>query len=157
MGGPYDLINDNPSIECRMADYVNEPRVIGQNDNVVSVNAMIECDLMGQVNAEFLSTHQYSAAGGQLDFVRGAYYSHGGLSFIVAPSTAAHGKASRIVPRLQSPGTDPRIDTQYIVTEHGMCEVRGKSSTERARGLIAIADPAFRDELNAAAREMHLI
>jgi itaconate CoA-transferase len=159
MGGPltYDLINDNPGIECRMADYVNEPRVIGQNDNVVSVNAMIECDLMGQVNAEFLNSHQYSAAGGQLDFVRGAYYSRGGLSFIVAPSTAAHGKASRIVPRLHGPATDPRIDTQYIVTEHGMCQVRGKSSTERALGLIAIADPAFRDELNAAAREMHLI
>jgi itaconate CoA-transferase len=159
MGGPltYDLISDNPGIECRMADYVNEPRVIGQNDNVVSVNAMIECDLTGQVNAEFLSTHQYSAAGGQLDFVRGAYYSRGGLSFIVAPSTAAHGKASRIVPRLQGPATDTRIDTQYIVTEHGMCQVRGKSSTERALGLIAIADPAFRDELSAAAREMHLI
>jgi itaconate CoA-transferase len=61
------------------------------------------------------------------------------------------------VPRLQGPATDPRIDTQYIVTEHGLCEVRGKSSTERALGLIAIADPAFRDELNAAAREMHLI
>jgi itaconate CoA-transferase len=159
MGGAptYDIINDNPSIECRMADYVNEPRVIGQNDNVVSVNAMIECDLMGQVNAEFLSTHQYSAAGGQLDFVRGAYYSKGGLSFIVAPSTAAHGRVSRIVPRLQGPATDPRIDTQYIVTEHGMCQVRGKSSTERALGLIAIADPAFRDELTMAAREMHLI
>jgi itaconate CoA-transferase len=153
----YDLINDNPGIECRAADYVNDPRVIGQNENVVSVNAMIECDLMGQVNAEFLNTHQFSAAGGQLDFVRGAYYSRGGLSFIVAPSTAGHGKASRIVPRLQGPATDPRIDTQYVVTEHGMCQVRGKSSAERALGLIAIADPAFREELSAAAREMHLI
>jgi itaconate CoA-transferase len=159
MGGPltYDLINDNPGIECRAADYVNDPRVIGQNDDVVSVNAMIECDLMGQVNAEFLGTHQFSAVGGQLDFVRGAYYSKGGLSFIVAPSTAAHGKASRIVPRLQGPATDPRIDTQYIVTEHGMCQVHGKSSTERALGLIAIAHPDFRDELTAAARDMHLI
>ena len=159
MGGQltYDLINDNPGIECRPADYVNDPRVIGTNDDVVSVNAMIECDLMGQVNAEFLAAHQFSAVGGQLDFVRGAYYSKRGLSFIVAPSTAAHGKASRIVPRLQGPSTDPRIDTQYIVTEHGMCQVNGKSSTERALGLIAIADPAFRNELTAAAREMHLI
>jgi itaconate CoA-transferase len=159
MGSPltYDLINDNPGIECRAADYVNDPRVIGQNDNVVSVNAMIECDLMGQVNAEFLGSHQFSAVGGQLDFVRGAYYSKGGLSFIVAPSTAAHGKASRIVPRLQGPATDPRIDIQYIVTEHGMCQVNGKSSTERALGLIAIADPAFRDQLTASARQMHLI
>jgi itaconate CoA-transferase len=153
----YDLINDNPGIECRMADYVNDPRMIGQNDNVVSVNAMIECDLMGQVNAEFLNTHQYSAAGGQLDFVRGAYYSKDGLSFIVASSTAAHGKASRIVPRLQGPATDPRIDVQYIATEHGLCNIRGKSSAERALGLIEIAEPAFRDELTAAARDMHLI
>jgi itaconate CoA-transferase len=153
----YALINDNLGVECRMADYVNDPRIIGQNDDVVSVNAMIECDLMGQVNAEFLSSHQYSAAGGQLDFVRGAYYSKGGLSFIVASSTAARGKASRIVPRLQGPATDPRIDVQYIATEHGICNIRGKSSAERALGLIQIAEPAFRDELTAAARDMHLI
>ncbi|AJC22570.1 acetyl-CoA hydrolase/transferase family protein [Pandoraea pulmonicola] len=153
----YDLINDNPSIECRMADYVNDPRVIGLNDNVVSVNSMIEVDLSGQVNAEYLNEHQYSAAGGQLDFVRGASYSKGGLSFIAASSTAAHGKVSRIVPRLQGPATDPRIETQYIVTEHGLCNLRGLSSDERARGLIEIADPAFRDELTAAARELHLI
>jgi len=153
----YDIINDNPSIECRMADYVNDPRVIGQNDNVVSVNAMIEVDLTGQVNAEFLATHQYSAAGGQLDFVLGASYSRGGLSFIVATSTAAHGKVSRIVPKLQGPATDARIDTQYIVTEHGMCNLRGMSSDERANALIGLADPAFRGQLTAAAREMHMI
>jgi itaconate CoA-transferase len=153
----YDLINDNPAIECRAADYVNDPRIIGLNDKVVSVNAMIEVDLSGQVNAEYLNEHQYSAAGGQLDFVRGAFYSKGGLSFVVAPSTAAHGKVSRIVPRLQGPATDPRIETQYIVTEHGLCNLRGLSSAERALGLIEIADPAFRDELTAAARAMSLI
>ena len=153
----YDVINDNASVECRMADYVNDPRVIGQNDNVVSVNAMIEVDLTGQVNAEFLATHEYGGAGGQLDFVKGASYSRGGLSFIVGSSTAAHGKASRIVPKLQGPATDARIDTQYIVTEHGICNLRGMSSDERAYALISLADPAFRDELNAAAREMHLI
>lgn len=153
----YDLIDDNPSIECRMADYVNDPRIIGQNDNVVSVNAMIEVDLTGQVNAEFLGSHQYSAAGGQLDFVKGASYSRGGLSFIVASSTAAHGKVSRVVPKLQGPATDARIDTQYIVTEHGLCNLRGMNSDERARALIGLADPAFRDELTAAARDMHLI
>jgi itaconate CoA-transferase len=153
----YDLVDDNPSIECRMADYVNDPRVIGENDNVVSVNAMIEVDLTGQVNAEFLATHEYGGAGGQLDFVKGASYSRGGLSFIVGSSTAAHGKASRIVPKLQGPATDARIDTQYIVTEHGICNLRGMSSDERAHALIGLADPAFRDELSAAAREMHLI
>jgi itaconate CoA-transferase len=153
----YDLINDNPSIECRMADYVNDPRVIGENDNVVSVNAMIEVDLTGQVNAEFLARHEYGGAGGHLDFVKGASYSRGGLSFIVGSSTAAHGKASRIVPKLQGPATDPRLDTQYFVTEHGICNVRGMSSDERAHALIGLADPAFRDKLSAAAREMHLI
>ncbi|MBV8616516.1 MAG: acetyl-CoA hydrolase/transferase family protein [Acetobacteraceae bacterium] len=153
----YDLINDNPSIECRMADYVNDPRVIGENDRVVSVNAMIEVDLTGQVNAEFLATHQYSASGGQLDFVKGASYSRGGLSFIVASSTAARGKASRIVPKLQGPATDTRTDTQYVATEHGICNLRGMSSAERARALIGLADPAFRDELTAAARGMHLV
>jgi itaconate CoA-transferase len=79
------------------------------------------------------------------------------LSFIVASSTAARGKASRIVPRLQGPATDPRIDVQYIATEHGVCNIRGKSSAERALGLIQIAEPTFRDELTAAARDMHLI
>jgi itaconate CoA-transferase len=153
----YDLINDNPAVECRMADYVNDPRVIGQNDNVVSVNAMIEVDLTGQVNADFLATHEYGGAGGQLDFVRGASYSRGGLSFIVASSTAAQGKVSRIVPKLQGPATDARIDTQYIVTEHGLCNLRGMSSDERARALIGLADPQFHDQLTAAAREMHLI
>jgi itaconate CoA-transferase len=153
----YDIINDNASVECRMADYVNDPRVIGQNDNVVSVNAMIEVDLTGQVNAEFLATHEYGGAGGHLDFVKGASYSRGGLSFIVGSSTAAHGKASRIVPKLQGPATDPRLDTQHFVTEHGMCNLRGMSSDERAHSLIGLAAPAFRDELTAAAREMHLI
>ncbi|MEQ8347501.1 MAG: acetyl-CoA hydrolase/transferase C-terminal domain-containing protein [Sneathiellaceae bacterium] len=153
----YDMIDDNPSVECRMADYVNDPRIIGLNDNVVSVNAMIEVDLTGQVNADYLADHQYGGAGGQLDFVKGASYSRGGLSFIVASSTAAHGKVSRIVPRIQGPATDARIDTQYVVTEHGMCNLKGLSSSERATALIGLADPSFRDELTAAARQMHLI
>ena len=153
----YELIDDNPSVECRMADYVNDPRVIGANDNVVSVNAMIEVDLTGQCNAEYFAMHEYGGAGGHLDFVKGASFSRGGLSFIVGSSTAAHGKASRIVAKLQGPATDPRIDTQYIVTEHGICNLRGMSSDERANALIGLADPAFRDELTAAAREMHLI
>jgi itaconate CoA-transferase len=153
----YDLIDDNPSVECRMADYVNDPRVIGENDNVVSVNAMIEVDLTGQVNAEYFATHEYGGAGGHLDFVKGASFSRGGQSFIVGSSTAAHGKASRVVGKLQGPATDPRVDTQYIVTEHGICNLRGMSSDERANALIGLAHPSFRDELTATAREMHLI
>lgn len=153
----YDTVDDNQSVECRMADYVNDPRIIGRNDNVVSVNAMIEVDLTGQVNADFLADHQFGGAGGQLDFVKGASYSRGGLSFIVASSTAAKGKVSRIVPRIQGPATDARIDTQYIVTEHGMCNMRGMSSDERAHALIGLAAPEFRDELTDAARRAHLI
>jgi itaconate CoA-transferase len=153
----YDLMHDNPTMECWPADYVNDPRVIGQNDNVVSVNAMIEVDLTGQVNAEFLLHHEFSAAGGQLDFVRGAGYSQGGKSIIASPSTAAHGTVSRIVPRLQGPATDPRMETQYIVTEHGAFDLRGKSSDERALGLISIAHPAFREQLLADARCLNLI
>jgi itaconate CoA-transferase len=153
----YEMIDDNLSVECRMAEYVNDPRVIGRNDNVVSVNAMIEVDLSGQVNADYLADHEYGGAGGQLDFVKGASYSRGGQSFLVAPSTAAHGKVSRIVPRVQGPVTDARIDTHYIVTEHGMCNLRGMSSDERANALIGIADPQFREELTDAARKLHLI
>ncbi len=153
----YELMHDNPSMECWPADYVNDPRVIGQNDNVVSVNAMIEVDLAGQVNAEFLLGHQFSAVGGQLDFVQGAGYSKGGKSIIAAHATAAGGKVSRIVPRLQGPATDPRIETQYVVTEYGVCELRGKSSSERALGLIGIAHPSFRDDLLAEARRLHLV
>ncbi|MBL6617089.1 MAG: 4-hydroxybutyrate--acetyl-CoA CoA transferase [Reyranella sp.] len=153
----YDLMNDNPTMECWPADYVNDPRIIGQNDNFTSVNAMIEIDLTGQVNAEYLMHHQFSAVGGQLDFVRGARYSRGGRSIIASPSTAAHGKVSRIVPRLQGPATDPRIETQYIVTEYGAFNLQGKSSDERAMGLIGLAHPSFREKLTADARELHLI
>lgn len=153
----YDLMHDNPTMECWPADYVNDPRVIGQNDNFISVNAMIEIDLAGQVNAEYMMNHQYSAVGGQLDFVRGAGYSLGGRSIIASPSTAAHGKVSRIVPRLQGPATDPRMETQYIVTEHGAFDLRAKSSDERALGLIGIAHPAFREQLLAEARRLNLV
>jgi itaconate CoA-transferase len=153
----YDLMHDNPTMECWPADYVNDPRVIGQNDNFISVNAMIEIDLAGQVNAEYMMNHQYSAVGGQLDFVRGAGYSLGGKSIIASPSTAAHGKVSRIVPRLQGPATDPRMETQYIVTEYGAFDLRARSSDERALGLIGIAHPAFREQLLVEARRLNLV
>ena len=127
--------------------------VIGQNDNVIAVNSFIEIDLLGQVNAEFLLGHQFTAPGGQMDFVRGAQRSKGGKSFVAASSTAAQGKVSRIVPRLSAPVTDPRMEVEYVVTEFGICNLRGKSSTERARALIEIAHPTVREELAAAAEE----
>ena len=101
--------------------------------------------------------HQYSASGGQLDFVRGAYASKGGRSIIAARSTAAKGVVSRIVPRLDGPVTTPRIDTHFIVTEYGSANLKGLSSTERALRIIELAHPDFRDELTFAARNMYLI
>ena len=153
----YDFLDDNPSVESHPVDYVNDPHVIAQNDNVVSVNAALQVDLTGAVNAEHPLGHQYSATGGQLDFVRGAYASRGGKSIIACHSTAAKGKVSRIVARLEGSVTTPRIDTQFVVTEFGSANLKGKSSTERAKALIALAHPAFRDELTAAAKEMHLL
>jgi itaconate CoA-transferase len=153
----YEFLNDNPSVESHPVDYVNNPNVIAQNDNVVSINAALQIDLTGSVNAEHLLGHQYSATGGQLDFVRGAYASRGGKSIIACHATAAKGKASRIVARLDGPVTTPRMDTQIVMTEFGWVDLKGKSSTERAEALIALAHPEFRDGLMAAAKEMHLI
>jgi itaconate CoA-transferase len=153
----YDFLNDNPSVESRPVDYVNDPRIIAQNDNVVSINATLQIDLTGACNSEHMLGHQYSATGGQLDFVRGAYASKGGRSIIAARSTAAKGKISRVVARLDGPVTTPRIDTHYIVTEFGVINLKGLSSTERAHALIGIAHPEFRDELTAAAKALHLI
>jgi itaconate CoA-transferase len=153
----YDYLNDNPSIESRPVDYVNDPQIIAQNDNVVSINATLQIDLTGACNSEHMLGHQYSASGGQLDFVRGAYASKGGRSIIAARSTAAKGKVSRIVPRLDGPVTTPRIDTHYVVTEFGSANLKGLSSTERAYALINLAHPEFRDELIAAGKKLHLI
>jgi itaconate CoA-transferase len=153
----FDFLNDNPAVESRPVDYVNDPRVIAQNDNVVSINATIQIDLTGACNSEHMLGHQYSASGGQLDFVRGAYASKGGKSIIAARSTAAKGKVSRIVARLDGPVTTPRIDTHYVVTEFGAVSLKGLSSTERAKALIALAHPEFRDELTEAAKQQHLI
>jgi itaconate CoA-transferase len=150
----YEALHDNLSMEYYPTEYVNDPYIIGMNEHVLSVNAMLEVDLSGQVNAEFLHHHQYTTPGGQLDFVRGAAISKGGVSIITGHATADHGQSSHIVPKLEGPITDPRMDTQFIVTEYGVCDLRGKSTTERALGLIAIAHPEFREELLAQAKEL---
>ena len=153
----YDYLDNNLSVESHPVDYVNDPRIIAQNDNVVSINATLQIDLTGACNSEHMLGHQYSATGGQLDFVRGAYASRGGKSIIAARSTAAHGKVSRIVAQLDGPVTTPRIDTHYVATEFGAANLKGLSSAERALKLIELAHPEFRDELSAAARQLHLI
>lgn len=153
----YDFIDGNPAVESAPVDYVNNPMVIAQNDNVVSINATIQIDLTGACNSEHMLGHQYSASGGQLDFVRGAYASKGGKSIIATASTAAHGKVSKIVARLDGPVTVPRIDTHWVVTEFGSVNLKGMSSTERAQALIGLAHPQFRDGLMASAKELHLV
>jgi itaconate CoA-transferase len=153
----YEFLNDNITLESHPVNYVNDPAVIAQNDNVVSINSTIEMDLTGACNSEFVKGHQFTSTGGQLDFVRGAYASKGGMSFIAFQSSIKDGKISKIVPRLSGPVTTPRTDVHYVVTENGMANLKGLSSTERAQALIGLADPAFQDELTAAAKSMHLI
>ncbi len=155
----YDFIHDNPGIESYPVSYVNDPAVIAQNDNMISINSIIEVDLLGQCNSEYLGDSQYSGTGGQLDFVRGAFNSRGGKSFLAFYSTAKKGKASRVIPRLKTGTavTTPRMDTHYLVTEYGVVNIKGKSTRDRALDIISIAHPAFRDSLMIEAENMHLI
>lgn len=143
----YEFMNGNPVIEGRPVSYVNDPFVIAKQDRFVSINSTLEIDLTGQCNSEVLNGHQYSGAGGQVDFVRGAYASRGGKSLMVLNSTAADGAVSRIVARLHGPVTTSRTDVHWVVTEHGAVCLKGKSESERADALISIAAPQFRDEL----------
>ncbi len=155
----YEFINDNPSMESYPVSYTNEPAVIAQNDNFISINSIIEVDLLGQCNAEFLAGSQFSGTGGQLDFVRGAFNSHGGKSILAFYSTARDGAISRVVPRFKTGTaiTTPRMDTHYLVTEYGVVNLKGKSTRERALDIISIAHPAFRDDLLRQAEDMYLI
>lgn len=150
----YEFLDNNSSMELYAVDFVNDPYVIGQNDRAVSISGFLEVGLDGEVNAEAIGRKQYTAPGGQLDFVRGAQLSKGGKSILTAYSTANHGAISRIVPRVEGPATDPRSDTQYIVTEYGVADLRGKSTAQRAEALISIAHPNFREELAVRAREL---
>lgn len=147
----YDWIDDNPAVQFFPVKYVNNPYVIAQNDNLISVNSCVEVDLYGQVAAESIGYKQLSGAGGQVDFVRGATMSRGGKSIIAMTSTASHGKISRIKLFLDTgtPVTTPRDEVQYVVTEYGVADLRGKSLTDRAKALINIAHPDFRDKLRA--------
>lgn len=150
----YDYIDDNPAIEILPVDYVNNPAVICQNDNMMSINSALEIDLWGQVCAESVGTKHISGTGGQVDYVRGACQSKGGKSFIAFSSTAKGGTISKIKPTL-SPGaicTTSKNDVDYVVTEYGIAHLRGCSLSERARQLIAIAHPDFRDELSFEAK-----
>jgi itaconate CoA-transferase len=152
----FALMNDNAAFESYPSSYVNDIRTIAQHDNFISINTAIEIDLYGQVNAEFIGEHEYSGSGGQFDFVKGASLARCGKSIIALQSTARKGTISSIVPRVAMV-TDVRMDVEWVVTEHGSVNLRGKSTKERALGLIRIAHPSFRDELTAAARKVTLI
>lgn len=153
----YDFMDDNPSIVGYPADWVNSPPVIRKNVDMMSVNAAIEVDLTGQVNAESIGGLPYSGTGGQLDFVRGAYGAPGGKSFIAMPSTRKDGTVSKIVPKLEGGAvTDTRMDAHYVVTEFGTVNLKGLSLAERAERLIDLAHPDFRSELTDAAKDMQL-
>lgn len=145
----YDYADDNPSVAMYPVDYVNDPWVIGRNDNMVSINSCVQVDLMGQVASESVGLTQISGIGGQVDFVRGARLSKGGRSVMAMSATAGRGKISKIVPILDQGAavTTSRTDVDYIVTEYGIAHLRGKTLRDRAKALIAIAHPAFRQNL----------
>ena len=145
----FDFISGNPDVEMMPMDYVNNPVVIAQHDNMVSVNSCLQVDLMGQVVSDTIGLNQFSGVGGQVDFVRGATMSKGGRSIIAMPSTAKGDTISKIVPKITdySAVTTTRNDVNYIVTEFGIAQLKGKTMRERARALISIAHPNFRDEL----------
>ncbi len=155
----YDYIDHNPSVAMLPVDYVNNPYTISRNERVVSVNAALEIDLSGQVCAESIGNHMFSGSGGQLDYVRGALMSPGGMSFIAFPSTAKGNTISKIKPFL-TPGagvTTGRNEVDMVVTEYGVAKLRGRSFAQRAKDLISIAHPDFRDELMFEAQKMGLM
>ena len=150
----YDFLHENPAVELLPVDYVNDPRVIAQEDCFVSINATTEVDLVGQCASETVAGRYWSSSGGQADFARGAMYSPRGIAFVVLPATAQNGEISRIRATL-TPGsmvTTLKNTVDHVVTEYGVADMRGRSISERAAALIRIAHPRFRDELTAEAQ-----
>jgi acyl-CoA hydrolase len=150
----YDFLDNNPAVELLPVDWVNDPRIIAQERNFVSINATVEVDFLGQAASETINGKLWSGSGGQADFARGAMYSPGGQGFLVLPSTAAHGTVSRIVPQLPegSAVTTLKNTVDKVVTEYGVAELRGRTVRERTHALVAIAHPDFREDLEKQAR-----
>jgi len=145
----FDFVDNNPIFEFQPNSYTNDPIRIAQNDNMVAINSALQIDLTGQICADSIGTYFYSGIGGQVDFLRGAAHSKGGKPIIALPSTAKNGEISRIVAQL-TPGSGvvtSRGLTRYVVTEFGVAYLHGKSIRERAKALIEIAHPKFREEL----------
>lgn len=155
----FDFVDNNPVIELHPTAYTNDPFIISQNDRMVAINSAIQVDLTGQVCADSIGRKFYSGFGGQTDFIRGASRSKGGVPIIALPSTAMGGSVSRIAGELD-PGAGvvtTRADVRWVVTEFGAVNLFGKNVRERARALISIAHPDFREALERAARDRRLI
>jgi len=146
----YDYVHDNPEVQMMPVDYVNNPVIIAQNDNMVSINSCVQVDLMGQVVSTSVGLRQISGVGGQVDFVRGANMGKNGRTIMAMPSISKGG-ISKIVPIIDEGAavTTSRYDVNYVVTEYGIAQLQGKSLRQRARALIEIAHPDFRDVLSA--------
>ena len=155
----YDFIDGNEMFEMYPSSYTNDPCNISRNDRMIAINSALEVDLTGQVCTDQIGHRFYSGIGGQADFMRGAARSPGGKAIIAMPSTAQHNTVSRIVPTLTSGGgvTTTRGDVQFVVTEYGVADLRGKSIMERALALIGISHPRFRAELLMHAKSLHYV
>ena len=155
----YEWVHDNPAIEMRPTEFTNDPDNISRNSRMIAINSAVAIDLTGQVASDTVLGRFYSGIGGQVDFIRGAARSEGGKAIIALRSTAKDGTISRIQAMLE-PGTGvvtSRGDVHYVVTEYGIADLWGKSVRERAKALISIAHPKFRDELLEAAKEQHFV
>jgi acetyl-CoA hydrolase len=150
----YDFVDDNAGIEMHPSHYVNDPAIVAKNHGMVAINSALAVDLTGQVAADSIGPTIYSGVGGQVDFVRGAARAEDGRPILALPSTAKDGAVSRIVVELAAGSgvTTSRSDVHFVVTEHGIAELHGKSIAQRVRALVAIAHPKFRDELMAGAK-----
>ncbi len=155
----YRFINNNPMVEFRPSEYVNHPNIIAQNDNLVSISTALEIDVTGQVCTDSLGYTFYSGMGDQVDFIRGANRSKGGISIIALPSTAKNGTVSRIVSHLSEGAgvTNTRADTKYVVTEYGIAQLYGKDIYQRVMELVQVAHPRFRKSLMEKAKRHHYI
>jgi acyl-CoA hydrolase len=155
----FEFVNENPAFEFHPTAYTNDPFVIAQNEKMIAINSALQVDLTGQICSDSIGTKPYSGFGGQVDFIRGAARSKGGKPIIALPSTARNETVSRIAPVLEAGAgvVTSRADVHYVVTEHGIAYLHGKTLRQRAEALIAIADPQFRDELTEFAIKAHYL
>ncbi len=155
----YDFVHNNPEVELYPIDYVNDSRLISQNDQMVTINSALEIDFTGQVCADSIGHKVYSGIGGYVDFMHGASYAHRGRTIIALPSTSSDGRKSRIVSHLTNGSgvVSPRSTVQYVVTEFGIAFLHGKTIRERALALINIAHPKFRERLLGEAKQLRYV